>query len=46
MTYKSLCAVKGVTANGVKEGKFGLALTGQAGLRQGCSRRTSPGPHR
>jgi glutamate N-acetyltransferase / amino-acid N-acetyltransferase len=26
MTFKSICAVKGVDAWGMKEGKFGLAL--------------------
>ena len=35
MTYKSLCAVKGVTANGVKEGKFGLALIRASGTAAG-----------
>ena len=49
MAYKSLCAVKGVTANGVKEGKFGLALIRASGtaagvfttnLAQGCTHRT------
>ncbi len=35
MAYKSLCAVKGVTANGVKEGKFGLALIRASGTAAG-----------
>lgn len=35
MAYKSLCAVKGVTANGVKEGKFGLALIRASGTSAG-----------
>jgi len=35
MSYKSLCAVKGVTANGVKEGKFGLALIRASGTAAG-----------
>jgi glutamate N-acetyltransferase/amino-acid N-acetyltransferase len=35
MSYKSLCAVKGVTANGVKEGKFGLALIKASGTAAG-----------
>ena len=26
MVFRSICAVKGVSAYGVKEGKFGLAL--------------------
>ncbi len=35
MAYKSLCAVKGVTANGIKEGKFGLALIRASGTAAG-----------
>ena len=35
MAYKSLCAVKGVTANGIKEGKFGLALIRASGTSAG-----------
>jgi len=35
MVYKSICAVKGVTANGVKEGKFGLALIRASGTAAG-----------
>ncbi len=31
MIYKSICAIKGVTAYGVKEGKFGLALIRASG---------------
>ena len=35
MVYKSICAVKGVTAYGVKEGKFGLALIRASGTAAG-----------
>jgi glutamate N-acetyltransferase/amino-acid N-acetyltransferase len=35
MVYKSICAVEGVTANGVKEGKFGLALIRASGTAAG-----------
>ena len=40
---KSICAVKGVSASGIKEGKFGLALIRQAGPRPASSRRTRCG---
>jgi glutamate N-acetyltransferase/amino-acid N-acetyltransferase len=35
VTYQSICAVEGVTANGVKEGKFGLALIRASGTAAG-----------
>jgi len=35
METKSICAVKGVTASGVKEGKFGLALIRATGTAAG-----------
>ncbi|MFZ1128430.1 bifunctional glutamate N-acetyltransferase/amino-acid acetyltransferase ArgJ [Methanoregula sp.] len=35
MVIKSICAVKGVTAYGVKEGKFGLALIRASGTAAG-----------
>jgi len=35
MQYKSICAVKGVTAYGIKEGKFGLALIKASGTAAG-----------
>jgi glutamate N-acetyltransferase / amino-acid N-acetyltransferase len=35
MEYKSICAVRGVTANGIKEGKFGLALIRASGTAAG-----------
>ena len=35
MKYKSICGVEGVTANGIKEGKFGLAVI--------CARGTAAG---
>ncbi|MFA5330939.1 MAG: bifunctional ornithine acetyltransferase/N-acetylglutamate synthase [Methanoregula sp.] len=35
MDYKSICAVKGVTAYGIKEGKFGLALIRASGTAAG-----------
>ncbi|MFA5237052.1 MAG: bifunctional ornithine acetyltransferase/N-acetylglutamate synthase [Methanoregula sp.] len=35
MGFKSICAVKGVTAYGVKEGKFGLALIRASGTAAG-----------
>ena len=35
MVYKSICAVKGVTAYGVKDGKFGLALIRASGTAAG-----------
>jgi glutamate N-acetyltransferase/amino-acid N-acetyltransferase len=35
MTFRSICAVKGVKAYGVKEGKFGLALISASGTAAG-----------
>lgn len=35
MTYRSICAVEGVTACGIKEGKFGLALIRAQGTAAG-----------
>jgi glutamate N-acetyltransferase/amino-acid N-acetyltransferase len=35
VTYKSICGVEGVTANGIKEGKFGLALIRASGTAAG-----------
>jgi glutamate N-acetyltransferase/amino-acid N-acetyltransferase len=35
MTFQSICAVEGVTANGIKEGKFGLALIRASGTAAG-----------
>ena len=35
MTFKSICAVKGVKAWGMKEGKFGLALIQASGTAAG-----------
>jgi glutamate N-acetyltransferase / amino-acid N-acetyltransferase len=35
VTYQSICAVEGVTANGVKEGKYGLALIRASGTAAG-----------
>ncbi|MDD1702491.1 MAG: bifunctional ornithine acetyltransferase/N-acetylglutamate synthase [Methanoregula sp.] len=35
MEFKSICAVKGVTAYGIKEGKFGLALIRASGTAAG-----------
>ena len=35
MTYKSICGVDGVTASGIKEGKFGLALIRASGTAAG-----------
>jgi len=35
MTCQSICAVKGVTASGIKEGKFGLALIRASGTAAG-----------
>jgi glutamate N-acetyltransferase/amino-acid N-acetyltransferase len=35
VTYKSICGVEGVTASGIKEGKFGLALIRASGTAAG-----------
>ncbi len=35
MTFRSICAVKGVSAHGMKEGKFGLALIRAGGTAAG-----------
>jgi glutamate N-acetyltransferase/amino-acid N-acetyltransferase len=35
VTCKSICGVEGVTANGIKEGKFGLALIRASGVAAG-----------
>ncbi|WAC04994.1 MAG: bifunctional glutamate N-acetyltransferase/amino-acid acetyltransferase ArgJ [Methanoregula sp.] len=35
MTFQSICAVEGVTANGIKEGKYGLALIRASGTAAG-----------
>ena len=35
MTYKSICGVEGVTTNGIREGKFGLALIRASGVAAG-----------
>lgn len=35
MTYQSICGVEGVTAGGMKEGKFGLALIRASGTAAG-----------
>jgi glutamate N-acetyltransferase / amino-acid N-acetyltransferase len=35
MTFRSICSVEGVTANGIKEGKFGLALIRASGTAAG-----------
>ena len=35
MTFKSICAMEGVTQTGMKEGKFGLALIRASGTAAG-----------
>ena len=35
MTFRSICAVKGVSTHGMKEGKFGLALIRASGTAAG-----------
>ena len=45
MKMKSICAIEGVTAYGMKEGKFGLALIRASGTALVSLPKTSRGQH-